>query len=273
MTGTLNSALYVGKVMHQRLGPIRHRLSYRLFWLLLDLDEIDALCRRLPFFSRNRPNLVAFHDRDHGIGGGKSLRGFVENTLTDAGIAVEGGAIRLLAMPRILGYAFNPLSVYFCYRRDGTLHAVVYEVHNTFGQRHAYAVAVTPSTGESSRHACAKALYVSPFLDMKLTYEFRLAGPGERLAIHITAHRDGHPALMAALSAGRRDLTGAALLKAVMRYPLETFKVMAAIHWHAFLLWVKGVRIVPRPSDTTASAGMQHKVVRRTQAGIDGSRP
>ena len=186
------------------------------------------------------------------------MRQFVEGALAEAGIEGDHGSIRLLTMPRILGYVFNPLSVYFCHRRDGTLAAVLYEVHNTFGQRHAYVVPIAPSTSESHHHACAKRLYVSPFLDMNLTYDFRLLASGEKLAIHITSRRDAQPLMMAALSAERRELNGSTLLGVLWRFPMQTLKVIAAIHWHALLLWAKGARLEPRPlpPSNNVSAGM-----------------
>ncbi len=129
---SVDSALYIGRVIHRRLRPRVHRLAYRSYWLLLDLDEVPALARRLKLFSLNRFNLFSFHDADHGSGTTKPLRAQIEANLSAAGIDLEGGKILLLAMPRLLGYAFNPLSIYFCYAQDGTLAALIYEVHNTF---------------------------------------------------------------------------------------------------------------------------------------------
>ncbi len=139
---THGSALYRGVVTHRRLRPREHRLNYRVFWLLLDLAEIDALDRRLRLFSRNRFNLLSFHDRDHGDGSGGPLRPQIEAYLGRAGIDIEGGPIRLLTMPRVLGYVFNPISLYYCHGADGRLAAVVYEVTSTFGVRHAYVIPV-----------------------------------------------------------------------------------------------------------------------------------
>lgn len=135
----MRSALYAGKVMHQRLKPRRHRLSYRMFFLLLDLDEIDVLSKRLHLLSHNQFNLFGFADADYGDRAGGSLKAYVERQLDAAGID-SGGAIQLLSMPRMLGYAFNPLSLYFCHNRHGDLQALLYEVNNTFGQRHSYLI-------------------------------------------------------------------------------------------------------------------------------------
>ncbi len=145
MTG--GSGLYAGAVMHQRLRPRRHRLAYRLFMLCLDLAELDRLDRRLRFFSRNRANLVSFHDRDHGDGSDVPLKVQIERHLEASGIA-HGGPVRLLTMPRLLGFAFNPISIYFCHAADGRLTATLYEVTNTFGQRHSYLLPVERRAGD-----------------------------------------------------------------------------------------------------------------------------
>jgi len=184
---TQASALYRGGVTHRRLRPRDHRLNYRVFWLLLDLAEIDGLDRRLRLFSRNRFNLLSFHDRDHGDGSGAALRPQVEAWLERAGVALEGGPIRLLTMPRVLGYVFNPISLYYCHRADGRLAAVVYEVTSTFGVRHAYVIPVPVEDQAEGliRQGAAKALYVSPFMGMEMDYEFRGHAPGGRLDLTI----------------------------------------------------------------------------------------
>ena len=234
--------------MHQRLRPRRHRLSYRLYMLLLDLDEIDACASRLRLFSRGRANLFSFRDADHGAGTAEPLRAQVERHLADAGLESDGGPIRLLAMPRVLGFAFNPLSVYFCYRRDGALTAILYEVNNTFGQRHSYLLPVTQGAGPVIRQTIAKRFHVSPFMGMDLDYAFRVVPPASALGIAITA-KDGDGAVITAvLTARRHELTDAALLRAFLAMPFVTLKVVAGIGWEAALLWLKGVPLRSRPA-------------------------
>jgi uncharacterized protein len=241
------SALYRGTVMHQRLRPRRHRLRYRVFSLLLDLDGIDALAARLWLFSRNRFNLFSFHDKDYGDGSGNPLRVQVERHMTKAGLEPDGGSIRLLTMPRILGYAFNPLSVYFCHRRSGALTAILYEVNNTFGQRHSYLMPVTnDGQGPIVQH-CPKRFYVSPFLDMNMTYTFRIVPPGERVGIAINGRDAQGPIIVASLFGKRGALSDSGLALAFAVYPLLTLKVMIGIHWEALLIWLKGVRLRDRP--------------------------
>lgn len=166
------SALYAGSVMHHRLRPREHRLRYSIFYLLLDLDEIDALANRLRLFSHNRFNLFSFHDRDHGEGT-QSPRDRIIRHLDQAGIETDG-PILLLTIPRILGYAFNPLSIYFCHRHDGTLSAIFYEVNNTFGQRHNYLIPVAPGITGPVRQESQKSFYVSPFMTTDMVYSFSI---------------------------------------------------------------------------------------------------
>ncbi len=202
------SALYRGGVMHRRLRPRAHQLNYRVFWLLLDLAEIDGLDRRLRLFSRNRFNLLSFHDRDHGDGSGMALRPQIEDFLRRAGIDIGDGPIRLLTMPRVLGYVFNPISLYYCHQADGRLAAMVYEVTSTFGARHAYVIPV-PNVDQAAgliRQGAAKALYVSPFMEMEMDYAFRGHAPGERLDLTIDGLDAEGVLITAAMSGERRPL-------------------------------------------------------------------
>ncbi|MDR6951510.1 DUF1365 family protein [Ancylobacter sp. 3268] len=241
------SALYAGSVIHVRLKPRRHRLRYHIFSLLLDLDALDALDRRLRLFSHNRFNVVSFHDGDHAGPGEGPLKAKVEDLLASAGLEPDGGPVRLLTMPRLFGYAFNPLSIYFCHRRDGSLLAVLYEVNNTFGERHSYLIPAGGEAGTPLRQQADKHFHVSPFMDMDLTYCFRIQPPGAALRIAILV-RDGEgPVLSAIHAATRRPLTDGALARALVGYPLLTLKVIAGIHWEALRIWAKGIGPRPRP--------------------------
>ncbi|MBM3506747.1 MAG: DUF1365 domain-containing protein [Alphaproteobacteria bacterium] len=234
--------IYRGAVMHRRHRPVAHRFRYRVFAILLDIDRLEASLRGMRLLSWNRFNLFSFHDRDHGPRDGSSLGPWIKARLHEAGIDHDGGAIRLLCFPRILGYVFNPLSLYFCHRLDGSLAAIVYEVKNTFGEQHVY---VLPAAHGEGRHRCAKSFYVSPFIGMSASYQFRLRAPDERLAISIR-ETDEHGSLLDAVMTGRRvDLTDFALVRCFVAYPLMTLKVIAAIHFEAFRLWRKGLPIYP----------------------------
>ena len=240
------SGLYRGLVVHQRLKPRRHRLRYRIFQLLLDLDELAALDRGLRLFGHNRPALVGFQDRDHGPGDGAPLRPYLEAELAKAGIDLGGGPIRLLCMPRVLGQVFNPLSLYFCHRRSGELAAILYEVNNTFGQRHSYLIPVE-GQGEVVRQACDKGFYVSPFQEMAMRYDFTVRPPTNDLFVGIVSSDAEGPMLHAAFTAWRSELSDAAILKAFVGAPLLMLKVLAAVHWEALRTWLKGARFHARP--------------------------
>lgn len=245
------SGLYVGRVMHRRLRPKMHQLSYRTFSLLLDLDEIDELDRSLRFFSRGKFNLLSFHDSGHGDGSDVPLRQQVKTHLWKAGIT-SVGRIRLLAMPRLFGFVFNPLSIYFCDRPDGRAAAILYEVNNTFGERHTY---VLPIDGheEIVRQTVSKAFHVSPFLPMAMSYAFRVKQPAEDVRVGITVSDSSGPVLAAIQRASRRPLTDREILRAVVTHPLMTLKVIAGIGWEALKLLLKGVRVHRHPTPPEAS--------------------
>ena len=242
---TQAGSLYRGVVMHRRVRPRVHGFRYRLFWLLLDLDRLDEAAAKTRLFSISRFNLLSFQPRDHGDKSGASLRTQVRSQLADAGIADAHGPIRLLTMPRLLGFVFNPISVYYCHRADGSLAAVVYEVSSTFGERRSY---VLPASGERFEQTCDKALHVSPFMRMDMTYAFRGRDPDERLTLGIDGHDPDGLLIATAMSGERRALTDGEIIKAVLAVPFETLKVVAAIHWEALRLFLKRVPLAPDPA-------------------------
>jgi DUF1365 family protein len=241
------SALYAGAVVHARLRPVRHRLRYRMQLMLLDLDELPALDRRLRLFGYNRRGLLSFHDADHGNGLPGALRAHVEGHLRQAGIDPVGGRIAVLCMPRLMGMVFNPISVFLCHDADNVLRAVLYEVNNTFGQRHTYLVPVEEQGDRTVRQHCDKHFFVSPFMEMRLSYAFRLSLPADKVSLAIDAHDAAGPILFAAFTGRQRLLNDRALLIAFLGQPLQALRVFGAIHWEALKLWVKGLRLHDRP--------------------------
>ena len=235
--------------MHRRLRPRAHRFRYRAFWLLIDLDELPLLPGRLRLFSHNRPNLFSLHDADHGDGTSTPLRVQVERRLRTVGLDIGAGRISLLTMPRTFGCGFNPLSIYFCRRADGNLAALVYQVHNTFGERHSYVIPVTPMSGPVHQR-CRKEFHVSPFLDTNLHYDFRVTGPDDRIAVGIRAGTPSGPLMTAVLTGARKMLDDRALLGIAITIPAITLRVIAAIHWEALRLWLKGMRYRRKPDAT-----------------------
>jgi DUF1365 family protein len=242
------AALYFGNVMHARLKPLRHRFSYRVMSLLIDLDRLIEADRQSPLFGVNRGALYSFDEKDHGPRDGSALRAYAERCAAEHGIDLEAGRVLLLCYPRLLGYTFNPLSAYFCYRADGRLALIIYEVRNTFGDIHPYVLPVRAGdiSDAGVRQHQDKRFYVSPFIEMAMRYHFRVSPPGERVKLRILeTDRDG-PLLAATFNGGRRALTTAALLRSFFSLPLVTLKIVAAIHWEAMRLWLKGARLVPR---------------------------
>lgn len=251
------SALYDGEVVHERFQPKGHRLRYRVFSMLFDLDELDALGQDLRLFAHNRRAPIAFHDRDHGARDGGPLRPWVEARMREAGVEPDGGRIELLCYPRLLGYVFNPLSVFFCHRRDGSLAVILYEVHNTHGERHTYACAVADSRAVIRQHV-EKSFYVSPFIGPTATYHFRIVPPGESINIVIREENEDGLLMAASFRGARCALSDSALLRRLLRFPLMTVKIVAAIHWEALKLLAKGFRVFPHAPQSVPRAPGTH---------------
>jgi uncharacterized protein len=250
------AALYFGEVMHARLKPVGHRFSYRVMSLLIDLDRLEEADPQSPLFGVNRPALYSFNAADHGERDGSPLRLYAQQRAAEHGVNLTGGRVLLLCYPRLFGYAFNPLSVYFCYRADGELALMIYEVRNTFGEIHPYVLAVKPGEISTSgiRQEQDKLFYVSPFIGMAMRYHFRISPPGERIKLRILVTDREGPLLAATFNGRRRALTSAALLRSFFALPVVSLKIIAAIHWEALRLWLKGLRLVPRGNAATAKA-------------------
>lgn len=241
--------LYVGDVMHMRLRPFGHQFRYRVFTALLDVDRLEMAERRL--FKIDRFGLFSFSLKDHGARDGSELRPWVECLLREAG-RPKPGRIMLLSMPRLLGYAFNPLSVFFCYDDEGRLESIVYEVKNTFGDQIPYVVDATAASDGAARHEQSKEMFVSPFIEMNQTYRFTIRPPSDRIAIRIKQSDGGGDYLIATQNGERRELTDRTLARLTFSHPLAAFKVIAAIHWQALKLWLKGARFIRYPGEDAA---------------------
>lgn len=241
----MKSAIYAGKVFHARFRPRAHRLRYSVFQCLFDLDELDAMAAKLRLFSRNRFNLLSFYDRDFGDRSGKPLRPQVEALMRQAGQEPDGGPIRLLTMPRMLGHVFNPISVWFCHRRDGSLATLIYEVTNTFKERHSYVIPVPQdqARAETIRQACDKSFYVSPFMDLDMRYDFTVAPPMEKTKVVVAGADADGPMIVASFAGERRELSDGALFKAFLQHPLLTLKVVVGIHVEALWLFLKRIGV------------------------------
>ena len=232
----MNSCIYNGVVTHTRFKPVKHFLKYKTFSFYIDLDEIKKLDNDNPIFSYNRFNIFSFYDKDHGDRDGKPLKVWVLDNLKKFNINENINKIKLLCYPRIFGYVFNPLSVFYCYE-DNLLKAVFYEVKNTFNEQHTYIFKVKDNKIEQK---CKKKFYVSPFMNMDTYYNFRLLNPNEKLSVSIK-QTDKEDVVLTAVQTGiRKEFTFKQLIINFFRYPLMSIKIISAIHFEALLLWKKG---------------------------------
>jgi DUF1365 family protein len=256
-----------GAVMHARFRPKPHRFDYRIVSLLIDIDRLDEAGRTSPLFSVDRFNLYAFRRADHGPADGSDLRAWIERELARAGLAEPPARILLHCGPRVLGFGFDPISVWFCYDAGDTLTALVYQVRNTFGDRHSYVAPVAPGeTGpEGIRQERAKLFHVSPFMDLAMRYRFRILPPGRGLRIRILeVDRDG-PMFAASHVARLQPLTSAGIARSFLRVPWVSLKVVGAIHYEALRLWLKGMPFFGRPEPPHPVSHRDGVALRKTQ--------
>ncbi|MBU1211522.1 MAG: DUF1365 domain-containing protein [Alphaproteobacteria bacterium] len=264
---TSEGSIYFGNVGHKRLRPRQHALSYRVFTLLTDVERLEALSRRLRLFSYNSANLCALYDRDFGPGDGTPIGRHARRSFEAAGFKTAGRRILLLAYPRVAGYAFNPLSVYFLLSESGGLVALNYEVSNTFGERKGYVVAAgAQGTGGVYAQTCRKELFVSPFAARSGRYSFRVVAPGETITVGV-AYDDGQgPLLKTHFRGTQHSMSDLSLAVAMIRMPLMTLKVTGAIHYEAMKLWLKGIPLVAGHTSPRYSASYAGGVQERAAA-------
>ena len=240
----MNSSIYNGTVIHKRFKPKIHFFKYKVFSLLIDLSELNDLEKNIIFFSYNRFNLISFFDKDHGDRDGSSLTNWVKKNLRENKIDIEEIKIKLLCYPRILGYVFNPLSVFYVYDKKNNLISILYEVKNTFDEQHTYVFKV--ENNNLLQHNCPKKFHVSPFIEMNCDYFFKILKPSEKISVIIDQYQLDEKILYASQDGKRVDFTSTELIKSYLKHPLMTFKIISAIHFEAFKLWVKGIKLVKR---------------------------
>ncbi|MFB7462278.1 DUF1365 domain-containing protein [Streptomyces sp. NPDC056224] len=234
---TAAPALYDCVVSHARTQPVRYSFRHRTYMWLVDLDALPGLPRPL------RP-LARFESRDHFDGTRPTLRAGLDAYLASQGVTPSDGKVLMLAHARVLGYVFNPLTLFWCFDRSGALRCVVAEVHNTYGQRHCYLL----RTDGAARAETAKAFYVSPFFPVDGRYLMRLPVPGDRLDITVQLAREGGRPFTATLRGAHRPATPCALLRAAVRRPWSTAAVWAGIRRHGVRLYLRGLPVHPRPT-------------------------
>ena len=252
-----DSSIYIGNVIHKRFKPKIHFFKYKVFSILLDISEIDILDKSLKIFSYNKFNIVSFYDADHGPRDGTSIKEWVIKNLNDNRINTENIKIKLLCYPRIFGYVFNPLSVFFIYNKNSKLISILYEVKNTFGEQHTY-VFKTKENENYIKHTCKKKFHVSPFIEMDCTYFFKILKPSEKISVIIDQYDEEGKLLYASQDGDRIEFNNKNLVLSYLRHPLMTFKIIVAIHFEAFKLWTKGIKFVKKKFKIKNNIGIEN---------------
>tara|TARA_B110000238_G_scaffold6954_1_gene7097 strand:- start:291 stop:1058 length:768 start_codon:yes stop_codon:yes gene_type:complete len=240
-----NSYIYTGSVIHKRFKPKIQAFNYKVFTLLIDLSEIDSLNKNLKIFSHNKFNIISFFNKDHGPRDGSSLKNWVVNNLKINNIQTNDIQIKILCYPRIFGYVFNPLSVFYIYDKNSDLISVLYEVKNTFGEQHTYIFKIKKEDN-LIQHVCKKKFHVSPFIQMNCVYFFRLLKPSNKISVIIDVQDPKGKILYASQDGIKSELNNYNLIKSYLQHPLMTFKIIMAIHFEAFKLWAKGIKFIKK---------------------------
>lgn len=249
----MRSALYTGQVRHRRFAPCGHDFSYPLFMVWLDLDELDTVFGGRWFWSVGRPNLASFCRADYLGPPSQPLAESVRDRVQQATGVRPAGPIRLLTHLRYFGHCFNPVSFYYCFNvADTGVECIVAEITNTpWKERHAYVLPLAHSIAPDraqGRWEFDKAFHVSPFMPMDIHYDWRFSAPGDALAVHMNCEREGVRVFDASLTLRRQPMTAASMAAVLLRFPLMTLRVVAAIHWQALRLWLKRVPVHTHPA-------------------------
>jgi len=256
-SSTPRSALYLGRVRHRRGGPTSHAFSYRMWSVLLDLDELPRLVNRIPILSHNRLNLLSFDDRDHMRPVAGNVRGKLAGWFAERGVDPPDGPVLLLTTLRHLTHVFNPVSFYYCYSANGRLCHVVAEVNSTFGETYCYLLEA-PDGDRVDGHTADKVLHVSPFQPMQGRYRFFVSRPDDRLSVHIEVERGGEVAFDATLTSRRRPLSSRTLLGAMLGHIHLPARTLVLIHLQAMRLWIKGAPFHRKPDLPRAAWRTRH---------------
>tara|TARA_B100000579_G_scaffold125627_1_gene101286 strand:+ start:256 stop:1023 length:768 start_codon:yes stop_codon:yes gene_type:complete len=240
-----SSCIYTGQVIHKRFKPKKHFFKYNVFSLLIDLSELNELSKELRLFSYNKFNILSFYDSDHGPRDGTSLISWVKDHLINNKINSQGIRIKLLCYPRVWGYVFNPLSIFFVYDKDSNLISILYEVKNTFDEQHTYVFKIDEKS-QVLEHSCKKKFHVSPFIKMNCLYNFKILKPDSKLSVIINQNDDYGKLLFASQDGVKKEINNKNLAFSYMFHPLMTFKIIGAIHFEAFKLWLKGIKLVKK---------------------------
>ena len=246
----LTTNIYEGPIVHKRYYQKKHKFKYNVFNLLLNIDDLSGLNKKYKLFSYNRFNLFSFHDKDHGKKDGTSIKDWILEILVNCDIKISKDELKVLCLcyPRILGYVFNPISVWSVYDKKDILRLLIYEVRNTFGEDHSYVVKIN-NENDKLNHNRKKRFHVSPFIDLNASYNFSTNINNEKVNITIKESNNDNPILLASFSGKSKKFNDWNLFLLFFKYPLMTLKVIYGIHIQALFLWVKRVKFVPHPKN------------------------
>ena len=252
-----NSKIYDGKVIHRRFKPKEHYFKYNVFSLLVDIDELEIIEKKIKIFSYNKFNIISFYDKDHGPRDGTPLKEWIIKNLKDIGIDNDKIQVNLFCYPRIFGYVFNPLSVFFVYDKNSRLISILYEVKNTFGEQHTYMFKVDDN--KIITNHCKKKFHVSPFIEMECDYYFRVLKPTDNISVIIDQNDNDGKLLYASQDGKAKELSEKNLLVSYIFHPLMTFKIIAAIHYEALKLWLKGIKVIKKKFNIKNNISIEKK--------------
>lgn len=241
--------LLKGHTVHQRSVPFTHRFKYELALIDIDIDRLDQAQRSSHLFGVDQTRLFSFNRRDHGARKTEPLRPWAEAQFENAGIDLDGGAIRLVTFPRHVFYKFAPISLWLSHDLEGALNGILYEVNNTFGETHIYAAATPDSV--RNQHATDKVFHVSPFFDISGTYKFTLKWTKDGLNLIVASMKDAQQTHVATINAKAQPATSAAFANLAVTKPLSSLGVTAGIHWQALKLWLKGAKYHSKPKQSS----------------------
>ena len=241
-----DNCIYKGEVYHARHTPFIHDYKYKVFGFFIDIDDLPELDKTLKYFSLNTWNITSLNYKDHGRRDGTNIRPWIEKAGREKNIDLSTARIYMLAFPRLWGYVFNPITIYYCYTPQGDLIAMLYQVKNTFGEQHGYLLPFDKSS-QNIKQKTQKVFHVSPFIHMDCEYHFRLKPPDETLNFAIHQFRRGEKMLTATWTGQKKPLSDKQILKTALTMPLMTLKVITSIHWQALRLWLKGAKYIRRP--------------------------
>ena len=246
----LTTTIYEGPIVHKRYHQKKHKFKYNVFNLLLNIDDLSGLNNKYKLFSYNRFNLFSFHDKDHGKKDGTSIKDWILEILVNCDIKISKDELKVfcLCYPRILGYVFNPISVWSVYDKKNILRLLIYEVRNTFGEDHSYVVKIN-NENDKLNHNRKKRFHVSPFIDLNASYNFSTNINNEKAIITIKESNNDNPILLASFNGKSKKFNDWNLLLLFFKYPLMTLKVIYGIHIQALFLWIKRVKFVPHPKN------------------------